>query len=373
MDVRARISRRRSRLRLIALVAFAVVGSNAPNELFSQPAQDVAKAAPAPARVASNIPAPNDPKPVSPLVTAALKQERDMLVGLPPYLPKAPVAGKLSIAGSSAMNQLALLWADGLKHVHPEAKVDVAMFESGQVLPRLAKGEMQIGLMSRPLTEQELSENEVIALATAKDVLGVVVNSENPLQNLSQEQGIVILRDPNAKDQPGAKTWGELGVTGKLASAPITLYGRSSGTGAWGYLVQRFIGEAATTRTGKDCSSYAQICESVAKDPAGVGYLSLQLAPTKIGKVLPLKLNSGEIIQPPKPDEEVDPRYPLVRQLYVVMKWKPGDKLSPVTEEFLRYVLSRSGQEDAIKARLLPLRRDEVAASRDQLGWTGVR
>jgi hypothetical protein len=36
-------------------------------------------------------------------------------------------------------------------------------------------------------------------------------------------------------------------------------------------------------------------------------------------------------------------------------------------------VLSRSGQEDAVKAGLLPLRRDEVLASRDALGWTGAR
>jgi phosphate transport system substrate-binding protein len=333
-------------------------------------ARNAAQATP---RVATHTATPTDAKPASPLVTAALRQDRDLLAALPPYLPKAPVGGKLSIAGSSAMNQLALLWADGLKHVHPEAKLEVAMFESGQVLPRLAKGEMQIGLMSRPLTEKELKENGVIALASAKDVLGVVVNPENPLQYLAQDQGIAILRDPNSKDHPGAKTWGDLGVTDKLAAAPINLYGRSSGTGAWGYLVQRFLGDNAATRAGKDCNSYVQICQSVAKDPAGVGYLSLKLSPAKIGKVLPLKLNTGEIIQPPKPEEEVDPRYPLVRELYVVMKYKPNDKLSPISEEFLRYVLSRSGQEDAIKAGLLPLRRDEVAASRDQVGWTGAR
>jgi phosphate transport system substrate-binding protein len=88
---------------------------------------------------------------------------------------------------------------------------------------------------------------------------------------------------------------------------------------------------------------------------------------------LPLLLNTGEVIPAPKAGEPVDPRYPLVRELYVVLKWKEGDKLSPLAEEFLRYVLSRSGQQDAVKAGLLPLRRDEVLASRDQLGWTGLR
>jgi phosphate transport system substrate-binding protein len=330
------------------------------------------KSAPA-GRVASNVQPNAKDKLPSPVVTAALKQEGDLLAGFPPYLPKAPVSGKLAIAGSSAMNQLAMLWADGLRQVHPEAKVNIEMFESGQVLSRLASGEMQIGLMSRPLTEQELKDNGVIALATAKDVLGVVVHPDNPIKQLALEQGVAILRDPNSKDQPGAKTWGELGVTGKLAATPITLYGRSSGTGAWGYLVQRFLGDGAPSRESKECSGYAQICEAVAKDPGGVGYLSLALSPPNAGKVLPLVLNTGEIIPPPKYGEEPDPRYPLVRKLFVVMKWKEGEKLSPVAAEFLRYVLSRPGQEDAIKAGLLPLRRDEAMASRDQLGWTGAR
>ncbi|RIK85194.1 MAG: hypothetical protein DCC67_04245 [Planctomycetota bacterium] len=309
----------------------------------------------------------------SQLITATVAHDGDLLSGLPPYLPKAPVSGKLTLAGSSAMNQLAMLWADGLKHVHPEAELQIDMYESGQVLPRLQSGEMQIGLMSRPLSEEEAKAEGIIALATAKDVLGVVVHPNNPLEALSLEQGVRMLRDPASEDAPVAKTWGDLGVTGELAKTPITLYGRSSGTGAWGYLVQRFLGDGARSRTGRDCKGYAQICEAVANDPGGVGYLSLSLAPPNPGKLLPLVLTTGEVVAPPGPGEEPDPRYPLVRQLFVVMKLKPGETPSPMAEEFLRYVLSRAGQEDAIKAGLLPLRRDEVLASRDQLGWTGVR
>ncbi|MCC6493604.1 MAG: substrate-binding domain-containing protein [Pirellulales bacterium] len=310
---------------------------------------------------------------VSQLITATVAREGDLLAGIPPYLPKAPVKGKLTLGGSSAMNQLAMLWADGLRHVHPDAQLHIDMYESGQVLPRLASSEMQIGLMSRPLTAEELKTDGIAALAAAKDVLGIVVHPDNPLAALTLEHGVRILRDPEAAGQPAAKTWGDVGVTGAFAKTPVTLYGRSSGTGAWGYLVQRFLGEGAKSRSGQDCKGYAQICEAVAKDPGGVGYLSLALAPPKPGKLLPLVLTTGEVVSPPAPGEEPDPRYPLVRQLYVVLKLKAGETPSPMVEEFLRYVLSRSGQEDAIKAGLLPLRRDEVMASRDQLGWTGVR
>lgn len=317
--------------------------------------------------------ATNDPNAVPIQGAPAASTDADLLAGLPPYLPKAPVKGELKVAGSSAMNQLAALWAEGIKHVHPDAKVTVEMYESGQVLPRLAKGEMQLGLMSRPLTDSELKQGGVAALATAKDVLGIVVNGANPLEHLSTEQGIQLLRDPKASADAGATKWGQLGATGEWKDLPITMYGRSQGAGAWGYLVNRFLGEGAPSRAAKDCSGYAEICELVAKDRGGVGYVSLSLAPPKTGKVLPLVLNTGEVVSAPKAGEVVDPRYPLVRELYVVMRWKEGDKLSPLAEEFLRYVLSRSGQEDAVKAGLIPLRRDEVMASRDQLGWTGHR
>jgi len=312
-------------------------------------------------------------KPAAVTEAAEAAAEPDLLAGLPPYLPKAPVKGELVLAGSTAMNQLAHLWADGLKHVHPDAKVTVNMYESAQVLPRLAKGEMQVGLVSRPLTERELKDGGVAALASAKDVLGIVVNSNNPLEQLSLDQGIQLLRDPKATSDAGATKWGQLGLTGEWADTPITLYGRSEGAGAWGYLVNRFLGDGATSRKATECSGYAEICKAVAKDKGGVGYVSLSLAPPQVGKVLPLLLNTGEVIPTPRAGEPVDPRYPLVRELYVVLKWKPGDELSPLAEEFLRYVLSRSGQEDAVKAGLLPLRRDEVLASRDQLGWTGLR
>ncbi len=295
------------------------------------------------------------------------------LDALPPYLPKAPVEGELTLAGSSAMNQLAHLWADGLRHLHDKATLKVAMFESGQVLPRLSKGEMQIGLMSRPLTAEEIKSGGVVAIATAKDVLGIVVHPDNPLESLTLEQGVRLLRDPADASQAGARTWGELGLEGKWAKTPITLYGRSAGAGAWGYLVNRFLGEGAKARGTTDCNGYAEICQRVTKDAGGAGYVSLSLAPPETGRVLPLTINTGETIPAPQPGEQVDPRYPLVRELYVVVKWTPGEPLAPLAEELLQYVLSRPGQEDAVKAGFIPMRRDEVLASRDQLGWTGKR
>ena len=315
-------------------------------------------------------PAPTGKAPVG---TPVVAPEADQLAGLPPYLPKSPVKGELILAGSSAMSQMALLWADGLKRIHNEAKIEVKTFESGQVLESLGKNEMQVGLMSRPLTEQELKTGGILAVPTAKDVLGIVVNAANPLDQLSLPQGMALLREPKSAGDHGATTWGELGLKGEWAQAPIHLYGRESGSGAWGYLVNRFLGAGATSRQQTECGSYAELCQKVAQDRSGVGYVSLALGPANPGKVLALATTAGDVVAAPRANEPVDPRYPLVRELFIVFKWKEGQPLSPVANELLQYVLSRSGQEDAVKAGLIPLRRDEVLASRDQLGWTGVR
>jgi phosphate transport system substrate-binding protein len=296
----------------------------------------------------------------------------DALASLPPYLPKAPVEGELKLGGSSAMAELAQLWAGGLSHLHPAAKLPIQTFSSGEVLSRLAAGEMEVGLMSRPLTAKELKQSGVVAIATARDVLGIVIHGDAPIDALTLEQGVRLLRDPNAADQPGARTWGDLGIQGAWATQPITLFGRNASTGAWGYLTNRFLSEGVASRTPTECAGYAEICDKVAKTPGSVGYVSLSLA-SPTGKVLALTLTTGETIAAPRPGEPVDPKYPLVRELYVVIKRNADGSLSPLAEEFLRYVLSRPGQEDTVKAGFLPLRRDEVLASRDQLGWTGKR
>lgn len=357
--------RLRDRLLKIGLYLFLAPALVAP--VFAEPPSG----APAAAKVARNTApaATSQPHTGTPII----KAEADLVSGLPPYLPEAPVAGELNLAGSSAMSQLAQLWADGLRHVHDKAKISVRTFESGQVLPELAAGHMQFGLMSRPLTEAEIAAGGVIAIPTAKDVLGVVVNTANPINQINTEQGMSLLRDPKAAEAPGAATWGQLGLTGEWSKTPVNLYGRESGSGAWGYLVNRFLGPGAVSRQQKECDSYAQLCERVSKDRGGVGYVSLCLAPPKTGKVLMLATTAGDVVPAPRPGEMVDPKYPLVRELYLVVRWDPQTKLPAISEELLRYVLSRSGQEDAVKAGLIPLRRDEVLAARDQLGWTGLR
>lgn len=60
-----------------------------------------------------------------------------------------------------------------------------------------------------------------------------------------------------------------------------------------------------------------------------------------------------------------DRTYPLTRSIYIYVNRVPGQALDPKLKEFLRYVLSREGQQEiATYDRYLPLRPDVV---REQL------
>jgi phosphate transport system substrate-binding protein len=306
------------------------------------------------------------------LVIPALAQQTDFLEGIPPYLPKAPVKGELRLAGSSTMNQLAHLWVDGIKEIHPEAKIDVRMIGSEEVLGLLDKREADVGMMSRALTKEESGGDttKFTALPVAKDVVCFVVHPDNPVNQLSMEQLAQVFVSNRVRK---AAAWGDLGATGEWAKVPIKLYGRSDRSGIRGYLSEVLSDEADGLAEAQECAGYTELCQEVAKDRGGIGYVSLSLFPPGVAKVIGIVDDEGRVHEPPRVDAAVDPAYPLVRQLFVVLKGEGPHDAEPLRAEWLQYIFSRQGQGDAIRAGLLPLRRDEVLMSRDQLGWTGTR
>jgi phosphate transport system substrate-binding protein len=269
------------------------------------------------------------------------------------------------------MNQLAHLWVDGLKAIHPEAEITVRLIGSEEVLGLLEKDEADVGLMSRALTEAERGEaSKHAALPVAKDVVCFVVHPDNPINQLSLAQLQSVFAPTDVKQ---AITWGELGAEGEWAKLPVKRFGRSDRSGIRGYLAEQFGVGADDLAPAQECSGYTELCQEVAKDRGGIGYVSLSLFPPGVAKVIGIVDERGEVHDAPRPDAAVDSAYPLVRQLFVVLKGDAQQDESPLRAELLGYVLSRQGQGDAIRAGLLPLRRDEVLMSRDQLGWTGAR
>jgi len=73
-------------------------------------------------------------------------------------------------------------------------------------------------------------------------------------------------------------------------------------------------------------------------------------------KPIALAVNDGgPYVQPSKATFQ-DRTYPLVRNLYFYVNRKPGTAMDPKQREFLRYVLSREGQDEIVRhGAYLPL------------------
>ena len=61
--------------------------------------------------------------------------------------------------------------------------------------------------------------------------------------------------------------------------------------------------------------------------------------------------------------------YPLARFLFVYVNKAPDTPLSPLQQEFLKYVFSKQGQERVVRAGYFPLDAQEAAA---QLKAAGI-
>ena len=105
-------------------------------------------------------------------------------------------SGKIKICGSTSMAPLIEKMAENYKSYNPNAVIEINATDSSDGLNSAIRGECDIAMSSRELTDYE---NELLTKkAVARDGIAVIVNSENPVKNLSEEQ-IKQIYDNNAE------------------------------------------------------------------------------------------------------------------------------------------------------------------------------
>ena len=70
---------------------------------------------------------------------------------------------------------------------------------------------------------------------------------------------------------------------------------------------------------------------------------------------MPLAKSEKDPLVEPAFENALNGKYPLGRMLYIYVAKKPGEPLSPQVKEFLKFVLSKEGQEIVIKDGYGPL------------------
>jgi phosphate transport system substrate-binding protein len=281
---------------------------------------------------------------------------------LPPYAKGVSgVSGNVKSIGSDTMNNLMTLWAEDFRKQYPNVQVEIEGKGSSTAPPALIAGTATFGPMSREMKNQEIDEFEAkygykpTGLRTSIDMLAVYVHKDNPIQELTLQQiDAIFSKTRKGGATADITTWGQLGLTGEWANKPISLYGRNSASGTYGYFKEHALFKGDYKDGVKEQPGSSSVVQGVASDRYGIGYSGIGYKTADV-KAVPVKADANTPAIPATPEYAYTGKYPLARFLFVYVNYKPGMELDPLRREFIRFVFSKEGQESVVKDGYYPV------------------
>ncbi len=278
---------------------------------------------------------------------------------IPSYQKVSGVSGTLSSVGSDTMNNMLTLWGESFQKVYPNVKIQIEGKGSSTAPPALIAGTAQLGPMSRAMKPTEIDQFEQkygykpTQMRTSYDALAVFVNKDNPIEKLTLAQVDAIFSKSRKRGGQAATTWGVLGLTGDWAARPVSLYGRNSASGTYGFFKEHVMMNGDYKDTVKEQPGSAAVVQGITEDRFGVGYSGIGY---KTSGVKNVTLSAdGKTFSSGSYTDVVSGKYPLSRFLYLYINRAPGKALDPLVGEFLKFVFSKEGQEIVVKDGYLPL------------------
>jgi len=280
--------------------------------------------------------------------------------GIPDYQKASGISGNLSSVGSDTLANLMTLWAEEFNRVYPNVNIQIQAAGSSTAPPALTEGTSNLGPMSREMKDDELEAFESkygykpTAIPVAIDALAVMLNKDNPIKGLTIEQVDAIfsstLKCGGAKE---IDTWGDAGVSA-WASKSIQLYGRNSVSGTYGYFKEHALCKGDFKNNVNEQPGSASVVQSVTSSANGIGYSGMGYTTSGVRMVPLAKKGSTNYVEA-TPANAINGTYPLTRYLFIYVNKKPNQPLAPLDGEFIKMVLSKTGQQVVIKDGYIPL------------------
>lgn len=288
------------------------------------------------------------------------------------------LGGTLRLMCSDVLPGLVRSWIDSFAKVYPNVHLVLGPpFEGSDAAKALLEGRVDIAFVSRELKPTDVSSFRAkygyvptsVPVSGGSyrqygflDAVAIIVNPGNPVKQLSLQQlDAVFSRSHSRGDRPAA-TWGDLGATGAWAGKPVHVYAIKPWNGFEEFVRQRVLdagGRRGEWATGLHFDKMVfPIARRVAADPDGIGYTGLAFvdAPVKV-----IAIGNGADAVSPTYTNVALAKYPLSRLVYANINRAPGAASPALVREFLRFVLSRAGQQDVRRQGIyLPLREFQV-------------
>jgi phosphate transport system substrate-binding protein len=318
---------------------------------------------------------------------------------LPEFQPDTQATGVVSIWGHGRRDlpwMLPLLrrWETGLRVFHADFAIDYQMYGTSSGVPSLFTGVGDIAILGEEILPE--AEN-AFRKATGYAPLGIeiatgsldvrnfdyaqqcFVHVENPLNQLTLAQMDGVFGAEHRRGHKNIRRWGELGLRGAWADRVITPYSWKlddsfaffiqqsvlKGSHRWNCAVHEFA--HINRADGSIYDHGQQILDALARDPYGIGVSNIRYASSQV-KALALSVGGGAPFVSATRRSLIDLTYPLARTIPAVINRAPGAVVVPKVREFLRYILSRQGQDAIVQdGKYLPLNADCLLAQRAKL------
>lgn len=233
------------------------------------------------------------------------------------------------IAGSTSVQPYAEVLAEEYMILNPDSGIDIQGGGSSAGITAAQTHSADIGMSSRALKEEE---KNLLYVEIARDGLVLIVNPENPIQNLTIDQ----VRDIYT----GTITdWSQLGGS----KSRINIIAREEGSGTRSAFTELVMGEAEISPKSIVQDSNGAVRLLVADDPNAIGFISLGLVNDKVKA---LHLDGIEATR----ENIMNGSYSLSRPFLFVTNGEPKG----VAKEFIEFTLSTEGQKLLSDEGLIP-------------------
>lgn len=286
---------------------------------------------------------------------------------IPHYEAVSGVSGNLNSIGSDSMNNLLTLWLEGFRKFYPNVNIQVEGKGSSTAPPALIHGTAQLGPMSREMKQEEIDAFEKkfgykpTQLNVGLDALAVYVNKDNPLTELTLTQvDAIFSKTRRAGYRNEINLWGDLGLTDDWTKRNVSLYGRNSASGTYGFFKEKAIFKGDFKDQVKEQPGSASVVQGITEDRFGIGYSGIGYVTSGV-KALSLAVKEGEEYVNNSYDNVISGNYPLARYLIIYINKNPNQELDLLLKEFIKFILSYEGQEVVVKDGYLPLTKEMIS------------
>lgn len=293
---------------------------------------------------------------------------------LPEYEKVSGLSGNLTSVGSDTLANMMTFWGEEFKRLYPSVNIQIQAAGSSTAPPALTEGTSSFGPMSREMKSKEIEAFEKrhgykpTPVRVAIDALAVFVHKDNPIDGLTIPQVDAIFSSTRkcGLDEK-INRWGDLGMEGAWKNRDMQLYGRNSVSGTYGYFKEAALCDGDFRSGVNEQPGSASVVQSVSTSVNSIGYSGIGYVTSGV-KAVPLARAEGQEFVEPNRENALTGKYPLSRFLYVYVNKHPTEPLGKAEAEFLRMILSQTGQHIVNKDGYIGLPKAVVDAELEKLG-----